>query len=183
MSFTISGLSPEPFRYFSELSDEALRERNIIRRIADSKPGFPCRITLEDAEPGETVFLLNHESHSASTPYASRYAIYVRENAATPALFRDELPLCLSTGPSLCACSIQRACSSAQIWARIAILRRRSSRRSRGRTCPTFMRTMRCMVVSWQRSGAQTDVPANIYCGCGFRRNPAAGVFAAAHKR
>jgi Protein of unknown function (DUF1203) len=92
MSFTISGLSPEPFRYFSELSDEALRERNIIRRIADSRPGFPCRITLEGAEPGETVFLLNHESHSASTPYASRYAIYVRENAATPALFRDELP-------------------------------------------------------------------------------------------
>jgi hypothetical protein len=92
MSFVITGLSPEPFRPLFGLPDEVLRERNIIRRVAEAKPGYPCRITLQDAEPGETLLLLNHESHSAPTPYASRYAIYVREGAAAPATYRNELP-------------------------------------------------------------------------------------------
>jgi len=92
MSFVITGLSPEPFRHLFGLPDEVLRERNIIRRVAEAKPGYPCRITLQDAEPGETLLLLNHESHSAATPYASRYAIYVREAAGEAATYRNELP-------------------------------------------------------------------------------------------
>lgn len=92
MSFTITGLSPQDFSHLFGLPDEVLRERNIVRRTADSKPGYPCRITLEDAEPGETVLLLSHESHKAPTPYASRYAIYVREGAKEARTFRDELP-------------------------------------------------------------------------------------------
>ncbi len=92
MSFTITGLSPQPFQHLFGLPDAVLREQNIVRRTADTKPGYPCRITLEDAEPGETVLLLNHESHSAPTPYASRYAIYVREGAAAASTYRDELP-------------------------------------------------------------------------------------------
>ncbi len=92
MSFTITGLSPEPFQHLFGLPEAVLREQSIVRRTADTKPGFPCRITLEDAEPGETVLLLNHQSHSAETPYASRYAIYVREGAAAASTYRDELP-------------------------------------------------------------------------------------------
>ncbi len=92
MSFTITGLSPQPFQHLFGLPDAVLREQNIVRCTADAKPGYPCRITLEDAEPGETVLLLNHQSHVAETPYASRYAIYVREGAAAASTYRDELP-------------------------------------------------------------------------------------------
>jgi hypothetical protein len=92
MSFRITGLPPEPFRPLFGLSDEALAARGVIRRIAEAKPGFPCRITLEDAEPGESLLLLNHESHAAPTPYRSSYAIYVREAAREAAVFVDEIP-------------------------------------------------------------------------------------------
>jgi len=99
MSFVITGLSPQPFSHLFGLPDEVLREQNIVRRTVDAKPGYPCRITLEDAEPGETVLLMNHESHSAPTPYASRYAIFVREGAVQAATFRDALPPVLQNRP------------------------------------------------------------------------------------
>ncbi|WP_428407570.1 DUF1203 domain-containing protein [Hyphococcus sp.] len=92
MSFTITGLSPAEFAPLFALSDEELERRGIIRKTATSKPGFPCRVTLEDAEPGETVLLLNYESHKAETPYRSSYAIYVRESASEAATYENELP-------------------------------------------------------------------------------------------
>lgn len=92
MSFIITGLAPEEFAPLARLSDEALAERGVIRRIADKKPGYPCRITLEDAEPGESVLLLNYESHSAPTPYRSAYAIYVRKDAEEARVYVDEIP-------------------------------------------------------------------------------------------
>lgn len=92
MSFTITGLSAAEFAPLFALSDEELERRGAIRKTATSKPGFPCRVTLEDAEPGETVLLLNYESHKAATPYRSAYAIYVRESAKESASFTDALP-------------------------------------------------------------------------------------------
>lgn len=99
MPFTIHGLAPGAFKHLFALPDAALQAQNIIRRQVDAKPGYPCRITLEDAEPGETVLLLNYESHAARTPYQSQYAIYVRENAAGAAYFRDELPPVMHNRP------------------------------------------------------------------------------------
>jgi hypothetical protein len=92
MTFVVSGLPVEPFQPLFGLSDGELAERGVIRRIADSKPGYPCRITLEDAEPGETVLLLNFESHRAATPYRSSFAIFVRQGATEPRVLRDDLP-------------------------------------------------------------------------------------------
>lgn len=92
MSFIISGLPADDFRPLFGLSDEELRARGIVRKTADCKPGFPCRVTLEDAEPGETLLLLNYESHKAATPYRSSYAIYVREAVIRAREFVDELP-------------------------------------------------------------------------------------------
>ncbi len=99
MSFAITGLPIEEFRPLFGLADAALAARGIIRRTADRKPGFPCRITLEDAEPGETLLLLNYESHKTATPYRSAFAIYVRESAAAPATFIDELPPVMAKRP------------------------------------------------------------------------------------
>jgi len=82
MKFRFQGLSVEPFRPLFALSDEELAARGMRRMIADAKPGFPCRVTLEDAQPGERVLLVNYEHQPAHTPYRSIGPIFVRESAA-----------------------------------------------------------------------------------------------------
>lgn len=97
MDFRVSGLDGSEFASLFELSDEQLRTRNIVRRVADRQPGFPCRVSLQDAEPGETLLLLNYEHLAVASPYRASHAIYVRENAqtATPAV--NEIPDVLRT--------------------------------------------------------------------------------------
>jgi hypothetical protein len=92
MSFVVSALPADPFRPLFGLSDEALAERGVIRRTVDAKPGFPCRVSLEDAEPGETVLLLNYEHQSADTPFRASHAIYVREDGPEAELAEGEVP-------------------------------------------------------------------------------------------
>ena len=92
MAYRIEGLATDAYDGLLGLGDEALAQRGARRVIADSKPGFPCRATLEDAEPGERLILFNHVSHDVRTPFRSAYAIYVRESARAPACFVDELP-------------------------------------------------------------------------------------------
>ena len=79
MSFRISGLPAEPFADLFALSDEALAERHAVRVVAESDSGYPCRISLTDAQRGQTLILVNYEHQSANSPYRSNYAIYVRE--------------------------------------------------------------------------------------------------------
>lgn len=92
MSFTVSSLPLEPFAPLFALDDEALAARGALRVVADAPFAFPCRVTLDDAAPGETLILLNHEHQDADTPFRSRYAIYVRETAEGPASTIDALP-------------------------------------------------------------------------------------------
>ena len=92
MAYAIRGLDPAPFAALFGLSDAALAEHDAVRRIADAKPGFPCRVTLEDAEPGEALLLLNYEHLPVASPYRSRHAIYVREGASAAALHVDAVP-------------------------------------------------------------------------------------------
>jgi hypothetical protein len=81
MSFRISGLPLAPFVPLFSLPEQELAARNIVRTIADRKPGFPCRVSLTDAEPGEKLLLLNYEHQPAGSPYRASHAIYVRERA------------------------------------------------------------------------------------------------------
>jgi hypothetical protein len=81
MSFRILGLDPGPFRRLYGLTDEALAQHGARRVIADAAPGFPDRIELRDAEPGEALLLLNHMHQPADTPYRASHAIFVREGA------------------------------------------------------------------------------------------------------
>ncbi len=76
MSFRITGLPVEPFAGLFDLSDDELRARDAVRRIADNP--YPCRISLTDAEPGDELLLVNYEHHPVNSPYRMRFAIYVR---------------------------------------------------------------------------------------------------------
>lgn len=92
MTYAITGLDPAPFRALHGLADAALAERHMVRRTADSPNGYPCRVTLEDAAPGERLILLNHVSHDAATPFRTAYAIYVREGVEAAPTYTDCLP-------------------------------------------------------------------------------------------
>jgi hypothetical protein len=92
MTYRIQGVEPAAYAGLLDLDEDGLAERGARRVLADSKPGFPCRVTLEDAEPGETLILFNHVSHDVPTPFRSAYAIYVREKARVPACYVDRPP-------------------------------------------------------------------------------------------
>jgi hypothetical protein len=92
MSFRFSGLEPARFAHLFLLSDAELAERGVSRVVADSKPGFPCRISLEDAEPGETLLLLTFDHQSAHTPYKASGPIFVRQSASQSADIVGALP-------------------------------------------------------------------------------------------
>jgi hypothetical protein len=97
MDFRISGLPAAQFTSLFGLSDSILADRGVVRRIADRRPGYPCRVSLRDADVGEPVLLLNYEHLPVNSPYRSRHAIYVREYAleAKPSL--NEIPAVLQT--------------------------------------------------------------------------------------
>lgn len=97
MSFLITGLAAAAFAPLFGLSDAELANQGVVRRLADRKPGFPCRVSLRDAEPGETLLLLNYEHLPVAGPYRSRYAIFVLEHAADACLEADEIPEVLSS--------------------------------------------------------------------------------------
>ena len=90
MPFTVTGLSPEPFRHLYGLRDEELAAHR-ARRVTAGEFGFPERIELRDATPGEALLLVNYEHQDADTPFRSSHAIYVREGA-TEAWRGDHVP-------------------------------------------------------------------------------------------
>jgi hypothetical protein len=99
MSFRITGLDPAPFRHLFGRPDEELARLNVKRCVADRKPGYPDRIELRDAEPGETLLLLNYVHQPAETAYRASHAIFVREGAAAAYQGVDETPECLRVRP------------------------------------------------------------------------------------
>ena len=84
MSFRATGLPLSPFEPFFALDDDALAARGMRRVTADAKPGFPCRVSLADAEPGERLILLPFEHQPAHSPYRASGPIFVREAARAP---------------------------------------------------------------------------------------------------
>lgn len=79
MSFRVVGLEPAPFQDLHALSDEVLAARGVERVRVEEDPGAPCRISLDDAEVGEHVLLLNHFHQPADTPYRQQGPIFVRD--------------------------------------------------------------------------------------------------------
>ena len=83
MTFRITGLSPEPFRHLFGLSADDLARHGAQRIRVDRSPGYPDRIAVRDAEPGDSVLLVNYTHQPADTPFQASHAIYVREGAET----------------------------------------------------------------------------------------------------
>lgn len=94
--FQIVALPREQFTPLFDLEDATLEAMDARRVVVDEKPGFPCRVSLEDAEVGETVLLLPVTHHDVRSPYRAAGPVYVRRDArtATPAV--NEVPFMLT---------------------------------------------------------------------------------------
>lgn len=91
-SFKLFGLTPEPFAALFDMSSEELVRMGVVRVTATSKPGYPCRVSLQDAEPGDELLLLPFEHQPENTPYRSSGPIFVRADAELRTLGIGEIP-------------------------------------------------------------------------------------------
>jgi hypothetical protein len=96
-NFRIVGLSPAQFQPLFSLRNDELAQKGVRRMTVDAKPGFPCRVSLEDAEIGEHVVLLPFAHHDVDSPYRASGPIFVRENAKEANLSVGEVPEVVST--------------------------------------------------------------------------------------
>ena len=97
--FRIRPLPRDLFAPLFALDDAELAARGGVRRVADANPGFPCRVSLADAEPGEEVILVHFEHQPAATPFRAGHAIYVRPGADEAAPGVGEVPEALRGRP------------------------------------------------------------------------------------
>ena len=91
-SFRIVGLDHQPFAKLFEMSDAELRPLGAVRRFADESPGFPCRVSLEDARVGEELMLLPYLHQPAASPYRASGPVFVRRNAMQASLPEGVVP-------------------------------------------------------------------------------------------
>lgn len=90
--FHLIGIDPGPFVPLFSLPEADLSRLNAQRVVADRKPGFPCRVSLVDADIGEQLLLLPFEHQPAASPYRSSGPIYVRRDARRAVLGAGVLP-------------------------------------------------------------------------------------------
>ncbi len=95
MGFQIAALQVDQFRHLFGKDSETLSHLGVERVVADSNPGFPCRVSLQNAAVGESVLLLNYEHQPAASPFRASHAIFVREWASEATLAKNEIPLLL----------------------------------------------------------------------------------------
>jgi hypothetical protein len=91
-NFRLVGIAPEPFEPLFQLADADLWAMGAVRRVATENPGFPCRVSLEDAEVGEELLLLPYTHQNVASPYRASGPIFVRRHAVQPTLMYGELP-------------------------------------------------------------------------------------------
>lgn len=92
-SFQIIALPDERFISLFNQSDAQLQAVGARREIVETKPGTPCRVSLVDAEIGETVVLVPFDHHDVNSPYRATGPIFVRRDAMTATPSVGEVPI------------------------------------------------------------------------------------------
>lgn len=68
-------------------------DATVARVIADAKPGYPCRVCLKDAEPGEALLLFTHTPFERDGPYVESGPVLAHADGCAPAgLSPGEIP-------------------------------------------------------------------------------------------
>ena len=91
--FRLEPLPIEEFLPLFKLSDEELHKRSAMWLVADAKPGYPCRVSLADAEVGERILATPFVHLDVQSPYRASGPLFVREIAQTANLAVGEIPI------------------------------------------------------------------------------------------
>ncbi len=91
-SFRLVGLVADNFEPLFAMSDAQLTAIGARRSVADSAVGFPCRVSLADADIGDELLLLPFEHLATRSPYRSGGPIFVRKGASRAVLEPGEIP-------------------------------------------------------------------------------------------
>ncbi|NYE28945.1 hypothetical protein HDE78_001901 [Rhodanobacter sp. K2T2] len=90
-SFQLIGIDHTSFEPLFELSDEQLSHIGAERHVATRNPGFPCRVSLQDAKEGDELLLLPFVHQPVITPYHASGPIFVRRGVKQRMLDIGEL--------------------------------------------------------------------------------------------
>jgi len=91
-SFRLVGLSPGTFESFFSMTDDELLALGARRVFADEAVGYPCRVSLADADVGDELLLLPFDHLLTRSPYRSSGPIFVRRGARQALLEPGVIP-------------------------------------------------------------------------------------------
>ncbi len=92
MNFQIRGLDHKLFEPMFAMKDEELLKIGGLKMIVDENPGYPCRVSLEDANVGEEVILVPFEHHKTNSPYQAKGPIFIRKGVNQNEFDINEIP-------------------------------------------------------------------------------------------
>lgn len=91
-NFLVKAVAESKFRSLMKSNNEVLASQNARWITVDATPGYPCRVSLVDANIGEKVLALNFTHHDVKSPYKASGPIFVRENATMAEFEMNEVP-------------------------------------------------------------------------------------------
>lgn len=95
LDLSIKALDYNLFSKYFDMSADELESLDAYLFVADKNPCYPCRVSLQDAEIGETVLAIPYEHHSVQGPYKSTGPIFIRKDAKAASLGVNEIPMML----------------------------------------------------------------------------------------
>ena len=90
--FRLVGLPSDAFEPLFAMDDGELAARGARRVVADASTGFPCRVSLVDADVGDELLLLPFEHLAARSPYRASGPVFVRARARRAVLEPGVVP-------------------------------------------------------------------------------------------
>lgn len=93
--FLIQPLHDDDLTRLWQLSKTELATQNAQRIEVGSKPSYPCRISLEDAEIGETVIGVPYTFNKSKSFYQASGPIFMRQNVSPYRSKRGHVPTML----------------------------------------------------------------------------------------
>ncbi|MEO0731817.1 MAG: DUF1203 domain-containing protein, partial [Bacteroidota bacterium] len=82
--FLITGIAPEHV--------PPATASHVRKLVADTNPGYPCRVSLKDAAIGEEILAFHYEHHAVDSPYRASGPVFVRVGAAPATPTVNEIP-------------------------------------------------------------------------------------------
>lgn len=93
MGFVIQGLDPVQFE---PLFSKVAAGNGPTLDVVSDHPGWPCRISLDDAPLGSSILLVRYQHAQGQTAYAQSGPVFVTPDHRQAAVYRDQMPPALA---------------------------------------------------------------------------------------